>query len=269
MTPRHPATRDASCGAPLLLAALTLAIVPCPPAALAQNPSTASLGGIIVETRTGAPLRGASVTLAGVEGAGTTDADGRFILYDVPAGRQGILVEYRGHLAPVRAVDLAPERHTDVRIALTVSAALGPADEEVIPLPALGVEIDGSPPVGKLRPFHRRLEAGRGSFITREEIVERDPSQMTDMLREVVGVRVSGSSSFGAAVSTVRGCRLGVFIDGMPAPGFRVDDMPPQDVAGVEIYTGPSETPVQFRRSGECGALVIWTRDPSAPARDL
>jgi len=28
---------------------------------------------------------------------------------------------------------------------------------------------------------------------------------------------------------------------------------------------GPAETPVQFRRAGECGALIIWTRDPSDP----
>lgn len=269
MAPRHSATRDTPCGAHVLFGALVAAVLPCSSAALAQDPSTASLGGVVVEAGTGAPLPGASVTLVGVAGPGTTDTEGRFILYDVPAGRQGILVEYHGNLAPERTIDLAPGRHTDVRIALAVSGELGPRDEDVIPLPALGVEVDGSPPVGKLRPFHRRREAGRGSFITREEIVDRDPSQMTDMLREVAGVRVSGSSAFGAAVSTVRGCGLGVFIDGMPAPGFRVDDMPPQDVAGVEIYTGPSETPVQFRRSGECGALVIWTRDPNAPVQDL
>lgn len=267
MAPRHPATRDASCGAPLLVGALVASVVPLfPPAAIAQEGPTASLGGVIVEAETGRPLAGASVTLLGIAGRDVTDAEGRFILYDVPAGRQRILVAYRGHEAPERPIRLAAERHTDVRIALAVSADLEPRDEDVVPLPPLGVEIDGSAPAGKLRPFHERREVGRGSYITQDEIVERDPSQMTDMLREVAGIRVSGSSSFGSAVSTVRGCGLEVFIDGMPAPGFRVDDMPPQDVAGVEIYLGPSETPVQFRHSGECGALIIWTRDPNDPA---
>lgn len=270
MDPRHPATGETSCGAALLLGALTALGLSSilPSATAAQDPATASLGGVIVEAESGRPLSGASVSLRGIDTAGTTDAAGRFILYDVPSGRRVLRITYRGHDAPERAIVLVPDRHTDVRIALVVSAGIGPREEDVVPLPDLGVEIERPAPAGKLGPFHRRREAGRGSFITQDQIAARDPNQMTDMLREVAGIRVSGSSSFGANVSTVRGCGLRVFIDGLPAPGFRVDDMPPQDVAGVEIYTGPSETPVQFRRSGECGALIIWTRDPTDPVRD-
>lgn len=267
MVRRQPATRDAPCGVPLLVTALALSVPlhAAPRPTSAQTGRTCSLGGVVVESESGRPLAGATVTLPAVEVTATTDAEGRFILYEVPAGRHRILVAYRGHRARARQIDLAAGRHTEVRIALRVSEALGPREEDVVPLPPLGVRIDRPPPRGKLGPFHRRLEAGRGSFITQDEIVERDPNQMTDLLREVVGIRVYGSSPFGTAVSSVRGCGLRVFIDGLPAPGFRVDDMPPQDVAGVEIYTGPAQTPVEFRRAGDCGALVIWTRDPNVP----
>jgi len=268
VAPPHPVTRGASCGAPLLLGALVLFVVPhLPPAAAsAQAGPTASLGGIVVEATTGRPLPGATVVLPRIARTGTADAAGRFIVYDVPAGRQRLLVAYRGHEAPERTIDLAADRHTDVRIALRVPTDIGPPAGDVVPLPALAVRVERPAPGGKLGPFHRRREAGRGAFITQAEILERDPSQLSDMLRAVVGLRVSGSSGFGATLSTVRGCGLRVFIDGVPAPGFRVDDMPPQDVAGVEIYRGPAETPVQFRRTGECGVLVIWTRDPNDPA---
>lgn len=267
MVPPHPATRGASCGARLIFGALVLSVGPyvAPATASAQPESTASLGGIVVEANSGRPLSGATVVLVEAARTGTTDAGGRFVLYDVPPGLRRVLVAYRGHEAAERTIELAADRHTDVRIALRASVDIGPPVEQVVSLPPLGVEIERPARSGKLGPFHRRRETGRGSFITQDEIVERDPSQLSDMFREVVGIRVSRASAFGAALSTVRGCGLRVFIDGVPAPGFRVDDMPPQDVAGVEIYTGPSETPVQFRRTGECGALIIWTRDPNDP----
>ncbi len=266
MIPRHVAQREAQRRAPSVRGVVAILALTLPLADVAaQQPATASLGGIIVEAGSGRPLGGASVTILGVAGGETTDAEGRFLLFDVPSGRQRLLISYRGHELPARVIELEPGRHTAVRISLALPATLEPREEDVVALPPLDVDVEGSRPPGKLRPFYRRRDAGRGAFITHAEILERDPRQMSDMLREVPGVRVSGSSSFGPGIRTARGCGFQMFIDGLPAPGFRLDDMPPQDIAGIEIYIGASQTPVEFRRAGECGALVIWTRDPADP----
>lgn len=34
----------------------------------------------------------------------------------------------------------------------------------------------------------------------------------------------------------------------------------PIDIAAIEVYTSLAELPVEFRRGGSCGAVVIWTK---------
>ena len=42
---------------------------------------------------------------------------------------------------------------------------------------------------------------------------------------------------------------------------FDIDQwVSPEDVAGMEVYTGPAQVPVEFSTVGsECGVVVIWT----------
>jgi len=58
-----------------------------------------------------------------------------------------------------------------------------------------------------------------------------------------------------------RRCPILYYIDGVPARGYNIDDMPARDVEALEIYRGPSQVPVEFdRRNAMCGLIVIWTR---------
>ena len=48
----------------------------------------------------------------------------------------------------------------------------------------------------------------------------------------------------------------------MPA-GTSLDNVTPNEVAGMEIYAGPSSTPVELAHYQEdtwCGAIMIWTK---------
>jgi hypothetical protein len=63
-------------------------------------------------------------------------------------------------------------------------------------------------------------------------------------------------------ITTNRGCVLPTFVDGLPVRGITPDEIPPQDIAAIEVYRTPNETPGEFRRFSGCGAIVIWTRDP-------
>jgi hypothetical protein len=58
-------------------------------------------------------------------------------------------------------------------------------------------------------------------------------------------------------------CDTQFFLDGaaMAADPAVLDNLSPQNIEGIEIYRGASETPSEFdfgRTS--CGAIVIWTR---------
>ena len=39
-----------------------------------------------------------------------------------------------------------------------------------------------------------------------------------------------------------------------------VDTIPLEEVAGLEVYIGPSETPIEYSRYNQCGVLLIWSR---------
>jgi hypothetical protein len=58
-------------------------------------------------------------------------------------------------------------------------------------------------------------------------------------------------------------CETQYFLDGAAvAAGTPVlDNLAPNNVAGIEVYRGASETPIQFDYGrASCGAIVIWTR---------
>ena len=60
------------------------------------------------------------------------------------------------------------------------------------------------------------------------------------------------------------GCYPQYFLDGTESTPYFARNTPPQDVQGVEIYRGSSETPGEFIGSNSgCGVIAIWTK--SAP----
>ena len=73
--------------------------------------------------------------------------------------------------------------------------------------------------------------------------------------------------SFGQAlISQLTGCYLRVWVDGIMLNNetqvYDLDQMPIASLAGLELYVGFQETPVEFEAPGvHCGALVLWTRD--------
>jgi hypothetical protein len=118
---------------------------------------------------------------------------------------------------------------------------------------------------GRFADFDRRRTQGRGSFITREQIVKSNRMTLADMLRNVRGVYVSCGTecvaSFRRAtgMQNVDACPPQFFVDGF-ATGNDVLNMPVLDVGGVELYRGASEVPADFSGSRSlCGVIAIWT----------
>ena len=85
---------------------------------------------------------------------------------------------------------------------------------------------------------------------------------------------------FNVAVSRRRGntCPLRIYVDGArlfgslssssnsrdlgPGVGdlIDIDSIPVEEVAGVEVYIGPSEMPMEYNQFSPCGVILIWSQ---------
>jgi outer membrane receptor for monomeric catechols len=118
--------------------------------------------------------------------------------------------------------------------------------------------------------FEARRQRGIGHFITRAQIEDRHPLMLSDMLRTIPGAVLinaeNGRTSVRFARVARRNCPPQFFVDGIEVTGFSIDDMPPGDVEGVELYAGAAGLPPEYNRmhgTSICGTVIIWTRIPS------
>ena len=110
---------------------------------------------------------------------------------------------------------------------------------------------------------------GEGHYITREEIESRNTSRLTDVVRNVPGIRIMRTRGgngvrFVSAASMRLNCAPMIWLDGQRAPGMELDEITASDIEGIELYSGPSQTPLRFSQNQQstCGTIVIWTRLP-------
>jgi hypothetical protein len=118
--------------------------------------------------------------------------------------------------------------------------------------------------------FFQRRRIGLGEFLTREDIVERPPTQrITDLLVGMRGVQVTrdGIAFRAPGESIMGGCAPRVYLDGMLS-GLAltfdfsgVNSIPTDAIEAIEVYRGPSEIPPQYGGAqGTCGVVLLWTR---------
>jgi len=225
--------------------------------ALAQEEPLANVLGRVVEAGSRAGLAEAVVELPELELARESDESGRFWFRNIPAGERLFVIHYLGYADTTR-VFLLPAELNQLEVAVEL---------RVVPVADLMVQIDELDTPSKLTEFNRRREKGEGYFITRADILRRDPLRTTDMLRAVPGVRIA-STDLGRASIRMRGrsCNVAYFVDGIRAPYFNLDSVLPSSVEGIEIYKGTASVPPEFRGPlTPCAAIVLWTRDPGLP----
>ncbi len=226
---------------------------------------TATLVGRVTSKIGGLPLASAVIEVNGVRVA-LTAADGAFHVPDLPVAWGSNQFEVH-HLS---FDDVADEFWiVNPNETLDVSAVL-----EVEPLELSGFVIEGTPTLNEIRmaPFYERQKKTAGRFITRSDIVARDPPTFTEMMRGISGVRVEFGGPYGNQIYFARspGSRLQcpspvVYLDGIliVATGEAVDFdalVSPEQIEGVELYSGAS-IPIEFNRSGStCGVIAIWSR---------
>lgn len=120
--------------------------------------------------------------------------------------------------------------------------------------------------------FNDRRSRGDGQYITAEEIEKRNPSRLTDILNGKRGIQIyKGVASNTRGLTTVvtsvpieKNYCIGfqVFVDAVPMPiPFDLDEIPPRNIAGIEIYSGTATVPSLLRGGNTtCGVIALWTR---------
>jgi Carboxypeptidase regulatory-like domain/TonB-dependent Receptor Plug Domain len=210
-----------------------------------------------VTDQMGRPLPGVDVSLEGAAPTTTSGTDGSFTLRGLPAGTQALVLRDVGYSLTEVTVDLSniTERTEVVKMA--------PAPPMLAAVHVEGKRDKGLRDVG----FTTREKAGIGSYITEDQIAERQPTQMTDLFTQMRGIKVDYSSGYPMLEDSrdaTGGC-VSYVIDGVPTPMPDPQDfndfMHPDEVSAVEVYTA-AEAPAQFQVGGSssCEVIVIWTK---------
>jgi hypothetical protein len=217
------------------------------------------LHGIVVDSAA-RPIADVDVSVAAARQLTRTDSAGAFLFVRLPADSVSILVRRIG-FQPQRVVAMPGEATPPLRVVLVRD-----------PTMLEGVEVNArlARKRSGIEDFYRRRARGVGTYFTRDDFVERHSQRASDLLREVPGlrfVRIPGGMGirFNSSAIVRRDCTPMIWLDGQRAPGLEIDDVPASDIEGLELYNGPSTTPVQFSQyssASTCGTVVIWTRIP-------
>jgi hypothetical protein len=216
--------------------------------------SAQRLGSIIGTVRTssqGPFLEGSRVTLVGTLLVTTTNARGEFAFQGITPGKYVIQASAIGFATLSSPIEVKALETLEIEFEVDPEAARLP-DVNVTEAPNLPAE------------FVRRKSEGGGRYFTRADIERRHPNSVAELLRTVPGMRVEcrGVECRAMFNRAPRNCPPAYFIDGAPAHPSFIWLQTPNDLDGVEVYSGPAETPPELNRYSSCGAIVLWTRTP-------
>jgi hypothetical protein len=208
--------------------------------------------GRVLDQRSGNPVSNATIRITPTNQQTRTDSRGRFIISEISAGAVLVEVERSGYVTRTDTLATFP--------GVTLGLEIGLGRDATEP-PAVTVEV--WPRYLEAVGFYRRAERSRGNRFGRTFIQEQNAHSISDLLRNLPGLRVE-TGRFGQRVITTRStggdrCALGVFIDNSRMPGFDIDTYPVQLVEAIEVYER-FDVPMEF--SDPCGAILIWSRRP-------
>ncbi|HEV8355284.1 MAG TPA: TonB-dependent receptor [Gemmatimonadales bacterium] len=229
--------------------ALLVALGVVLPVASAQR--LGSITGTVRAADKGPVLEGARVVLVGTEHAVATSRNGTFTFHGLTPGKYVIQASAIGYATLSSPIEVK---------ALETLLVEFETEPQSVKLPELETEARPNLPAD----FVRRRAEGLGRYFNRDVIEKRNPPTVGDLLRTVPGVRVEcrGPICRVAMARAARNCPPAYFMDGVPVDASVVFLQPPRDLDGVEVYSGPAETPPELERFASCGAIVLWTRTP-------
>lgn len=231
-----------------------------PGSSAAATAGTAKVSGRVVLSD-GRKASGSRVELVGTEHVSLTNDEGEFSMTGLPSGTRVLLARRIGYGAEAVPVDLT-SRDT-LRVTITLPKFVATMDTVV-------VRARRERALDKIG-FSQRKRAGNGRFIDREQIESRVATNLTDLLRQVPGLRVVYGSNNQPVIVGTRGpsgfsnnggC-VQYVVDGMPwfsaEPGDINNFIYPSEIMGIEVYQAGMAA-AAVASSSDCVTVVIWTR---------
>jgi len=216
---------------------------------------TGGISGQVVDQLSRVPVIGATVNLIGTRLHTATDSVGRFRHASLGAGTYILEVRAIGYGVTSWVLRLSDGEAVDYVFEVS------PNDVELDP-----IVVEGRPGYfqRRMQEFDERRRAGRGIFITHDQIEASHAATMADLLRGVPGVRLNCRSGVCNAqmTRTAHGvCNADWVVDGAPASMSGTPHLPVVGIVAVEIYRSPSEAPAEFLKAdSQCGVIAIWTK---------
>ncbi len=256
--PRHSITRGIrlfACSACLVSAATR-----------ASEAQSGVLRGVVVDSADGSLIENADILVDSLRKVARSDAKGRFVLSKMRKGQVDLVIRRIGYKPQRQTIVLSGGEHDSVKVELA-------GQPEV--LKAIAVDESERHRRQGIEDFYVRRAQGIGTFITRDQLEEMHSTQPTDALRQVPGVQLGRSRNgertvrfTGTGSLNRRDCPPNLWLDGEHVTNMELDQIPTQDIEGIELYRGASTTPAQFWQGNTnntlCGTIVVWSRLPGA-----
>ena len=190
-----------------------------------------------------------------------TDTAGHFLLQLREAGDYRIRTSRVGY----RTATSLPLR---VELRQTVAANVQISTSEVVldPLTVTARSVPPRAPRLDREGFYEREQRGSGHFLTRYEIDQANATESSEIFRTVPGIRLLPAGGAHYRIALSRGgddCQPRLVVDNLPIATDELDSfVRPEQIAGIEVYRGPSETPARWRGMPgvACGLIVVWTQ---------
>lgn len=221
---------------------------------------TRTVTGIVISGDDEEPIMGATVMVSGMQIGASTDADGRFVIHNVPESAKTLHVSYVG-----MTTEEVPITQGEIKIVLGLNSTV--LDEVVVT--ALGIS---------------RSEKSLGYSATQVSATEIQKAQTSNVMSalqgKVAGLQIQTTSSNPGAVSNVNIRGLGS-INGSNQPLYVVDGVPlqtgafsgqgsavatggvnnisPEDIASVTVLKGAAATSLYGSRANN-GVIIITTK---------
>jgi len=234
--------------------------------------ATGTISGVARDQASGQGIAGVQVMLVGTRHATITNAQGAFLLLNVPAGQHTLRAEVLGYASDETPVTVRAGEATRVEVGLRVSAIA--LDEVVV-----------SAVTGRAE---RKRELGTNTAsITARDIEAKPITKMADVLvGRTAGVQLQGVAG---SVGTSQRIRIRgansislsneplIYVDGVlfsnTRGGFavggqdysRFNDLSPEDIESMEILKGPAASAL-YGTAAANGVILITTKRGRAGA---
>lgn len=164
-------------------------------------------------------------------------------------------------MGPIRSVAAACLTGCLVFLAAPLAGPLA-AQTPAVPVAHETPAADSAEIPMKLRGFYDRRASKRGHYIDRAQLDASTGKRLSEIIRDLPGVRLLPSPSSAVSAIRFRNCQPLIWVDAVRNVGDELDAVIAiGDVEAMEVYISPGTVPAQFRDMRQpCGAILVWTR---------